>query len=180
MIQPKFNIGDKVYFSSADQRGNIIQCPDCLGSTEWKVTTPEGKEFQTNCGTCSQGYHSTGTVKEWCCTPSARCLTIGSIRIDTADTNKPISYMCIETGVGSGSVYYEDKLFLTEKDAIDAATVEAETTQEERDAQTLTRLRDANKRKNYYKPRLDDSEGRQLFAIIRRLESKIEKLEGSK
>lgn len=54
-------------------------------------------------------------------TPCVRSLTIGSIRIDTNDSD-PVSYMCAETGVGSGNIYSEQTLFATQ----DAAEADAE------------------------------------------------------
>lgn len=59
------------------------------------------------------------------CVPCTEKLTIGSIRIDTNDIDKPVSYMCVETGVGSGSVYYESDLHLTEEEAFRFAQARA-------------------------------------------------------
>jgi hypothetical protein len=44
------------------------------------------------------------------------------VRIDTAQKQDedyhPVSYMCLETGVGSGAVYYEHRMFDTEEAAL--------------------------------------------------------------
>ena len=52
-------------------------------------------------------------------------LTVGSIQIDTASRNgHPVSYMCRETGVGSGQIYYENMLHPTEEEARSKAQAE--------------------------------------------------------
>jgi len=56
--------------------------------------------------------------------PSVSKLTIGSVRVDTSD-ERGTSYMCIETGVGSGSIYYESDLFSTHDEAMTVATLKA-------------------------------------------------------
>lgn len=55
--------------------------------------------------------------------------TIGSIRHDSSshfDDGPLTEYMCVETGVGSGSVYRENDLFSTEAEAQYAANIRAE------------------------------------------------------
>lgn len=51
-------------------------------------------------------------------------LTIGSVRFDSHDSgadSEPASYMCRETGVDSGSIWYESQLRATREEAeIDA------------------------------------------------------------
>lgn len=54
--------------------------------------------------------------------PYVRRLTIGSVRMDTAD-ERPFSYMCVETGVGSGSVYGEESLYADKATADDVAAL---------------------------------------------------------
>ena len=120
MIQPKFNIGDIVYTASFLWSETEEQCPDCLGKLEWQVKTPSGDEFNIPCGTCMRGYFSCGKVRNWADNSFVNIRTIGSVRIDTAN-EKPISYMCGETGVGTGTVYYEENIF----DNHDAALAKA-------------------------------------------------------
>ena len=48
------------------------------------------------------------------------------MRIDTNDRDAPVSYMCKETGVGSGSVYRERDLRFTEEGALDFARIKCE------------------------------------------------------
>lgn len=120
---PRYRIGDTVWHASTQHATEQLPCPDCLGSRVWKVTTPAGTDMTTPCLRCApHGYLRSGggedipslTVRKW--TPYVARLTIGSVRIDTHD-DRPVSYMCCETGVGSGSIYYEPDLFATPEEA---------------------------------------------------------------
>jgi len=57
--------------------------------------------------------------------PSVEVLTIGSVRVDTHDIEHPVSYMCRETGVGSGQIHCEADLFHTREEAQAAAEAKA-------------------------------------------------------
>ncbi len=120
-----------------------MPCPDCLGSGVWAWTSPVGKEGTVQCPRC-RGQKSLGMH---CNMPHVRELTIGSVRTDSAEPDhKQISYMCEETGVGSGSVYYEGTLFLTEVEAnAEAATLVAAANAKIEEAQPeRAELRDLN------------------------------------
>lgn len=117
MIQPKYKIGDTVYAASVSYDTQSVQCPDCLGTREWDVSLPSGEKFKHDCQTCREGFSSTGKVDVWGDHARVRKLTIGSIRVDTADKDRPVAYMCTETGVGSGYVYDERVIFLTKEEA---------------------------------------------------------------
>lgn len=126
MLKPKFEIGQKVLCVNVDWSEKKIKCPDCLGTKQWEVKTPAGETFQHDCNTCRAGWYSEGVVSEYADRARIRELTIGSIRIDTADLKSPISYMCIETGVGSGSVYDENTMFPNKTEADSYAERELE------------------------------------------------------
>ncbi len=115
-MQPKYAIGDSVYGAHAAWLPDKVACPDCLGSAKWSVTTPAGETFEVRCHTCNEGWESSGKVRVYDWRPTVQALTIGSVRMDTNDEN-PISYMCKETGVGSGTIHHEKKLFLTYDEA---------------------------------------------------------------
>lgn len=111
-LKPKYKIGDKVVVARVVWQAKDVTCPDCLGTKEWTVNLPSGEVFQHDCQTCRAGWYSTGTVAEWGDFPHYEHLTIGSVRTDTAaDEKEAISYMCVETGVRTGSVYYESNIF---------------------------------------------------------------------
>ncbi len=125
---PKFAIGQSVYRHQIDTVTDSYPCPDCLGEREWTVTTPTGTVLKTACQRCSNPYQTTyPSIRFSKYAASVRRLTIGSIRTDTAPyrAHEAVSYMCHETGIGSGSVYYERDLFATEEEARHAADVEA-------------------------------------------------------
>jgi len=116
---PKFVKGQKVWDSWPVSRNKALQCPDCFGAHKWKAISPAGQEYEMNCPRCASSYHSYGqislTYSEY--VAASRMLTIGSIRIDT-ESDHPVSYMCVETGVGSGTIHYEEHLFATEAEAL--------------------------------------------------------------
>lgn len=107
---PKFNIGDRVYAVTTRQTYKRLPCPDCLGTKKWKVVSPAGTECTTKCPRCEHGYNNLPSLDVPHHETTVQPLTIGSIRIDTNDKEHPVGYMCNETGVGSGSIWYESKL----------------------------------------------------------------------
>ena len=149
--QPKYNIGQTVYHAHANWSAKRMPCPDCLGSAQWSVTTPAGETFQVACNTCNEGWHSSGLINDYNYYPSVTAITIGSVRIDTNDEN-PISYMCVETGVGSGSIHDERYLFATRDEAMVCALKESTESMERRKAEQEKKLKQS-KRKNIYKPK---------------------------
>lgn len=128
---PKYRLGQRVFHASEVSSAAKHPCPDCLGTQAWKIVTPAGMELEASCQRCGS-YTSNDipslTYQTW--VASVRPLTIGSVRIDTAAgrhgwNDEPISYMCVETGVGGGSVYYQGTLFATEEEAQVAAEAKA-------------------------------------------------------
>ena len=117
-IQSKYNRGDSVYCADTIYNKNKIACPDCLGKLKWKITFADGEELEIACQTCRDGYgESSGFVSYREHQPNVNLLTIGTIRYNE-DDKEPFSYMCEETGIGSGRVYYENKdLFSTKEEA---------------------------------------------------------------
>lgn len=126
---PKYRIGQSVWFGSTDTAVEALPCPDCLGSRKWSVVTPAGDALETPCQRCGGSRWQSGIgdlprPERRIHVPRARRLTIGSVRIDTASSRGPVEYMCEETGVGSGSLYEESRLFATEDDALSSASGE--------------------------------------------------------
>lgn len=118
--------GDKVYVGQCEYSADFIGCPDCLGTLKWTVVFADGEALEIQCQTCKKGYApATGTIEIYKHKPIVRHYTIGSVRFN--DTDKyPYSYMCEETGVGSGSVYYENQVFELYEDALTYAKKEYE------------------------------------------------------
>lgn len=98
-------------------------------------------------------------------------LTIGSIRIDTGD-NRGVEYMCVETGVGSGSVWKESDLYesveVAQRVADSLALIEAAKFQEQPHIKkivqfyehtfTTARIASAEDQSRGYKFRLQDAQ----------------------
>ncbi len=119
-IETKYSIGDVVFHGRNTVTARPVECPDCKGSKEWALTTPAGGSMVAPCPTCDTLYGSTGFITKYERTPLVERLTIGSVRFDSHDTSDgrdPVSYMCSETGVGSGSIWYESRLRNTHEEA---------------------------------------------------------------
>lgn len=120
-LTTKYSIGDVVYFASTVAESKRHPCPDCKGERKWKATSPAGGEYEFSCPRCSAQYNSDRDLMldYSALVPSVSRLTIGSIQVNTAkgSHDEGARYMCCETGVGSGSVYNEDRLFETEEEA---------------------------------------------------------------
>lgn len=113
-LQSKFSKGDRVWGATVRYENNEIICPDCLGTLHWVVVFADGEAVEVACQTCSLGYEPpTGKIN--CKSFKSRTLklTIGSVRYEDGE----FSYMCEETGVGSGQVHKEKDLFLLEDEA---------------------------------------------------------------
>lgn len=121
-LETKYGVGDVVWHASTIMTRKQHSCPDCLGTKKWKAQSPAGGEFEFTCPRCSSSYQHDRELSlsysEYA--PIAGKLTIGSIQVNTAPGSYDHGnrYMCVETGVGSGSVYNEDRLFATEGEAL--------------------------------------------------------------
>ncbi len=135
-IETKFSNGDRVFraytnWGPSGQR----DCEECGGTGRLKI---EGKSVTIACTNgCRHGKFSSYTFL-----PLTEQLTIGQVRVAITESPgtdderggikstdgtgfsnySPISkreeqYMCIETGIGSGSIYDVENLFVTEAEA---------------------------------------------------------------
>jgi len=123
-IEIKYGIGDKVWGFGTDYVNKKLLCPDCLGTLKWRITFADGHSEETKCFTCSRSYEgSLGYIpySEW--QPTVRELTIGKLY---GFEDGRARYMCEETGIGSGTVHDEKKLFSTKEEAEAAAQTEFE------------------------------------------------------
>lgn len=121
--KPKYKAGDKVFAARRAYKDERIQCPDCLGTLKWTVVFADGEAVEVDCQTCRRGYegpHGVLYYKSW--QPSVETLTIGTTRYD----DEGFSYMCNETGIGSGTIWRESKLFTNRDDAEIQAQIEYE------------------------------------------------------
>ena len=111
----KYRIGQVVWQARSVWSPKIIKCKVCAGLGTVNAKIPRKKSYvNIKCPECngtrsiiSEDYSFHSHVKK---------LTIGSIQIDTY--RQTVKYMMNETGVGSGTLYYQDELFSTEEEAI--------------------------------------------------------------
>lgn len=129
VLTTKYSVGDVVYRASTTTISKKHPCPDCKGARKWKVTSPAGGEYEFACPRCSARYNNDRdlTLDYSQFTPSVIKLTIGSVQYNSAPSSYDYGarYMCVETGIGSGSVYIETDLFPSEAEALVAAQAKA-------------------------------------------------------
>lgn len=125
VIETKYSIGDVVFHAGTTTERKQHPCPDCKGEREWSAKSPSGGEYTFACPRCTARYLSDNDLSLVYAAhvPCVQRLTIGSVQFNSADGtwDSGARYMCQETGVGSGSVYGENKLFATEAEALAAS-----------------------------------------------------------
>lgn len=128
IIETKFSIGDTVYHASTTTERKQHPCPDCLGARQWDAKSPAGREYKFACPRCGGDYQSDSSLSLYYSifVPIAYPLTIGMVRGQSGGPDAHNEYMCQETRIGSRSIYYEDSLFATEKEALEAAAIKAD------------------------------------------------------
>lgn len=130
-LESKYNFGDIVYSATTESREVRDVCPECNGAKGFEVV---GKSFKAVCRRCKyNGYGDpTGYIPRYERIPSFRRLTIGQIRFEVTDSpgtdsmfdnykpqkGRVEQYMAVETGIGSGSVYYVESLFDSAEQAL--------------------------------------------------------------
>jgi hypothetical protein len=116
IITTKFDLGQIVYPISQRQTKEIIPCLACGG--KGIITLLDN----TNC-VCPRCYGDGGKSK-WLCLEwyQDKCGVIGSIKVSIYDDNPnnedEYRYMLDITGIGSGTLWPEDRLFSTYDDAL--------------------------------------------------------------
>jgi hypothetical protein len=151
---PKYRKGQKVYYPWHDTTGARHPCPDCNGSKKWTCTSPAGHTMEMDCPRCDRdNYRDELSLSYTKHTFGVRGLTIGSIKIDSDARNDrhPISYMCEETGIGSGRVYYEPDLYSAREEAEAVASAKCAAQQAERDVTPEAIRRLEYSRKPYFR-----------------------------
>ena len=126
VIETSFSIGDVIYVIQYDTLLKKVLCPACEG--EGKHTLKDGTV--TRCPKCNDGYKN---VREKAQYHVAGPLTIGKVSVEITESQdvegyfgdnyksqskRVEAYMCQETGVGSGTLYYLNKgIFASREDA---------------------------------------------------------------
>lgn len=130
VIETKYSIGDVVWHARTSPERKQHPCPDCNGTRKWKATSPAGNEYDFACPRCTARYQSNDVLSldYTASVGTVQKLTIGSVRHDSHKFGggSETQYMCVETGVGSGNLYNEDRLFPSEQEARAAAQAMAD------------------------------------------------------
>lgn len=122
---PKYRVGDKVWAFRVEHGWTEFPCPDCLGAKTWSVKNAAGFEGNVQCPRC----RGEGVLKQESRCGKVEALTIGTIKVMThkhSSDSDYVEYMCEETGIGSGSIWYECRLVLTKEEALECARVACE------------------------------------------------------
>jgi hypothetical protein len=133
VLTSKFDIGDVVFAPTSRVVLVNDKCHQCLGFRQWSVVTPAGNALFIDCPVCS-AYDRPSRRKV---VPSTRYLTVGQVRYENRGYNEGMSftYMCEETGIGSGTVWMEADLSNTEEAATRIAEYKAAEYQKKLDAE---------------------------------------------
>lgn len=127
IIETKYSVGDTVWTPSVTSTPAKRDCPDCLGKKKWETTSPAGRVYEFTCPRCSDGYKSDRDLdldlSYSVSVAGTQSLTIALVR--GSSDRSDVSYMCQETGVGSGTVHRELDLYQTEDEALAAAEISA-------------------------------------------------------
>lgn len=122
MLKAKYKVGQKVCAVSnrSDSRKIHVECDVCNSTGKVKI---EGSDKEYECPVCHgrmktehYGYKYVISYYE---------ATIGKVEIQEYSKKyekkhkSEVRYMLEETGVGSGTIWREDRLFATEKEAAD-------------------------------------------------------------
>jgi hypothetical protein len=168
MIQPKYDLGDKVFVAQCNLEEISEKCPDCFGELEWLVRTPAGEIFHVPCGTCSRGYQSHGYITTQTYVPYVSEITIKNIRMDTSDKEHPISYM--DNDRGCGTIYYEENVFSTYNEAREKAEAQKKNLEDNARKSMEDRLK-RSREQEQRKPSWETRQINDLRLEIKRLEA---------
>ena len=120
-IETKYSLGDKVWKINQAMPKVWEPCTFCEGherpqSTLADPTEIVGLDGKKRCCPDCMGYggQNNRLELEWRVTGE---LTIGLVEYRFRKGETKESYMCIETGVGGGSIHYVDTLYPSEKEA---------------------------------------------------------------
>jgi hypothetical protein len=124
VVRPWFEVGDTVWTLTFYRERRKSDCPLCKGTSRVQIVGSDEKAY------CPRVGCHLGQVREESETLYASIWsgTVGKVSVSVTANSKDsdviqikMSAMLWETGVGSGTVWTEDKLFVTEAGAREAA-----------------------------------------------------------
>jgi hypothetical protein len=118
--EPKFRVGQTVWYADIKQVQRTLPCPDCLGAQTWRVATPAGGDYEVPCQRCCSGYTYThhaeiAPLKYTEAEAAPRSFTVTKVGIDNWGDGPRVIY----DGRDEGS------LFATEEEARAASELRA-------------------------------------------------------
>lgn len=142
-ITTKYSIGDKLWVGVTCWIDKSVKCPECeYGYIA--ITLKSGESSHAKCPQC----YGRGRFPTWDFHPVVEEVTIGSVHYASHKIpEQQVSYMCVETGVGSGSIWYEPLLHLTQAEAEASAAILTEKARA--DAKREIAEREVQARANY-------------------------------
>ena len=150
MSGSKFQIGNVVYRAWSSYNAQWEKCADCGGTGEVKVVTAK-EEYQAPCPYCGMevyGFHGVrGHVQVYAHRAYVERLTIGQVTVQARKDEYKVEYMCEETGVGSGTIHSEERLFATREEALADAERQVEENKKEKEKQAAGRVANGKKAK---------------------------------
>lgn len=117
-LTTKYSVGDVVYRKAKEYRDyRDVPCELCSATGRVPISGTEGRNAE-----CPDCYGRGSKGVDYPVPERAEALTIGQVQVLTRGKTdravKEVTYMCKETGVGSGTVHREENLFLTAEEAL--------------------------------------------------------------
>jgi len=114
-LTTKYGVGDVVYSVTPGYRDLAErECALCSGNGQVAI---QGSDRTAECPDCRYGMISEWVDRDMAAHPHV----IGQVRVETESKTdrgkKKVSYMCLDTGIGSGTVWAEDRLYATREEA---------------------------------------------------------------
>jgi hypothetical protein len=120
-IETKYSLGDKVWKINQEMPKVWEPCTFCEGREAPAGAFADPTEIvgidgtKRRCPECiGDGGHHRRHKLAWNVTGE---LTVGQVNYRHSDVETDETYMCVETGVGGGSIHYVDTLYPTKKEA---------------------------------------------------------------
>ena len=113
-LETTYGLGDIVYVAQPTSREERHSCRPCGGEGKIKALD----DSVQSCSTCYGRQYTVTHTSIY----KTMALTIGEVRVQRRNTEQENVYMCVETGIGSGRLWKEEKLHESRGQAeIDAA-----------------------------------------------------------
>ena len=116
-FESQFSLGDRIFHIRRDTEQLYKECHKCRGKGELTILFPGGSQEKTDCRECHDGRVRAGSQYSW--RPQPNPLTVGKITVEVDGNDLTIqeTYMCNETGIGSGTLYRGQHMFSKHEDA---------------------------------------------------------------